>query len=668
MDHQSAAKTNQPDSKKQSASHAKPDVSLPESISPIHQLHQQLGNRVVWRMIQAKSTVSSPDDQLEIEADRTAEQVMSLPDPPADFGENAGVTIVNRAINDNVVYRTPAQARGIISSHTSWGFLDEQAVGRELLQTALRGDLTLVGEVFSELGSTDRDDVAYEFTLAATDPQLVQLSATSEGRRLLDRVFDELTSGSVDATEQQQADRILQVNTRRTVGAGAFDVAATSRRTKIFPFRLPGLTVLNDAPIQARRVQGGIWVHSFVRVLGTEEFRAETSTLPERYFLDGIVLPENEVIGVRLYDQGGIIHYTTPLFLIQLANATNQRTLEKIIEAAGIGLTLGAGALAGLGVEASLAARVLLWADRAAFVLGTVTSVLREHRSWLVEHFGSGFMDAVDIVHSAVAIYGMARVAVEAPRMILALRNSYRAFRQSAQTQAPNFSAAEQTTLWQVTRSTDELIDQVDNIQAARAATADVAGGASRRRPPTGSGEPAQPAIPDRRHVSQIDEYGCGGACGEMAAEHHGVPVTESQLLRQPEFTPRASEESVRALGDAIANRTTGYTGPGLAAALEREATVAGRQWVYQDVLPANAGVSGPLTATEVAQGIVNGLERGNGIFIAKVDGGAHWLVVDGLQGGTVFIRDPAATAPAAIPLATFMRRWLGEAVFALAR
>jgi len=665
MDHQPAAKTNQPESKKQSASHAKPDVSLPESIRPIHQLHQQLGNRAVWRMIQAKTSVSSPDDRLEIEADRMADQVMSMPDPPA---ENGGVTVVNRAINANVVYRTPAQASALISSHTSYANLDEPALGRELLTTSLRGDLTLVTEVFNALGTFDRDDVAYEFTLAATDPQLVQLAATPEGRRLLDRVFDELTSGSVDATEQQQADRILQATTRSTVSAGAFDVAASSRRTKIFPFRLPGLTVLNDAPIQARRVQGGIWVHSFVRVLGTDEFRAETATLPERYFLDGIVLPENEVIGVRLYDQGGIIHYTTPLFLIQLANATNQRTLEKIIEAAGIGLTLGTGALAGLGVEASLAARVLLWADRAAFVLGTVTSVLREHRSWLVQHFGKGFADAVDIVHSAVAIYGMARVAVEAPRIILALRNSYRAFRQSAQTQAPNFSATEQATIQQVTRSTDELIEQVDNIQAARAATADVAGGASRRRPPTGPGEPAQPTIPDRRHVSQIDEYGCGGACGEMAAEHHGVNVTESQLLRQPEFTPRASEESVRALGEAIANRTSGYTGSGLASALEREAAVSGRQWVYQDILPAGAGVRGPLTAAEVGQAVVNGLERGNGVFIARVDGGAHWLVVDGLQGGSVLIRDPAAAAPSTIPLLTFAQRWLGEAVLAIAR
>jgi hypothetical protein len=368
-----------------------------------------------------------------------------------------------------LLQRTLEEAWALKSRYTTWwGNLDETALGRELLRLVLGGQLTLADEVLTALWSTNRDDVAYGFMLAATDAQLVRLAATTTSRRFLDRLFDELTSGSVAPEEQQQADRILQVTARATVSVGAFEAATTSRRTKIFPFRLPGFTVLNDAPIEARRERGGIWVRSFVRVLGTAEFRAETATLPTECFLQGIVLPETEVIGVRLYDQGGIIHYTTPLFLIQLANATDQQVLEKMLEAAGIGLTLGTGALAGLGVEASMAARVLLWADRAAFVLGTVTSILREHRSWLVEQFGPGFMDAVDIVYSAAAIYGIARVALEAPRIILGLRNSYRAFRGAARSRSSGFSSAEQTTIQQVTQSTDELIEQIDRIQGAR--------------------------------------------------------------------------------------------------------------------------------------------------------------------------------------------------------
>ncbi|WP_437937093.1 eCIS core domain-containing protein [Sorangium sp. So ce341] len=391
-----------------------------------------------------------------------------------------------------VVQRTPAEAEATVGRHTSWGDLDEGALGRALLAQALGGDVAGVTEVFDALSSTDRDDVAYELTRAATGPQLERLAASAASRQLLHRVFDELTSGSVSAEEQQEADRIVQVTARQTVDAAAFDAAATSRRTKIFPFRLPGFTVFHDAPIEARRVPGGVWVHSYVRVLGTSEFRAETRTLPTEYFLGGIVLPETEVIGVRLYDQGGIIHYTTPLFLIQLANATDQRVLEKILEAAGIGLTLGTGALAGLGVEASMTARVLLWADRAAFALGTVTSVLREHRSWLVAQFGPEFMDAVDVVHSATAIYGLARVALQAPRIVQGLRDGYRAFRDAARARASGLSSSEQATVAEVTRGTDDLIAQIDNIQGARPA-ARTGGTGPEVAPPAPGARPAEP-------------------------------------------------------------------------------------------------------------------------------------------------------------------------------
>ena len=365
------------------------------------------------------------------------------------------------------VQRTPQEAEALVDRNTSWGNLDEAALGAEMLRLALSGQVALAAEVLDALGSTDRDDVAYEFMLAATETQLTSLGATAARRPLLHRVFDELTSGSVAAEEQEQADRILRVTTQQTVAVSAFDAAATSRETKIFPFRLPGFTVFSDAPIEARRERGGVWAHSFVRVLGTDEFRGETRTLPTEYFLGGIVLPETEVIGVRLYDSGGTIVYTTPLFLIQLANATDFQVLQKVIEAAGIGVTLGAGSLAGLGIEATMTARVLLWADRAAFALGTITSVLREHRAWLVEHFGAGFMDVVDALNSVVAIYGLARVVFQAPRLIQGLREGYRSFVTAARGEA-GLSSAEQGTVSQVTQNTDRLIEQIEQIEATR--------------------------------------------------------------------------------------------------------------------------------------------------------------------------------------------------------
>ncbi len=492
----------------------------------VHVVQQSGGERL------QRLQVGAVGDVYEQEADRVAEGMSSpVGERGVERSETHPALVIGGQGHHGLLRRTPVEAEALRSRYTSWGNLDETALGRELLRLALGGQLTLANEVLNSLDSTDRDDVAYEFMLAATDQQLVRLATAAASRQFLHRLFDELTSGSVSAEEQQQADRILQVTARQTVSVGAFESAATSRRTKIFPFRLPGFTVLKDAPIEARRERGGIWVHSFVRVLGTDKFRAETATLPTEYFLSGIVLPETEVIGVRLYDQGGIIHYTTPLFLIQLANATNQQVLEKILEAAGIGLTLGTGALAGLGVEASMAARVLLWADRAAFALGTVTSVLREHRSWLVAQFGAGFMDAVDTIHSATAIYGLARVVLQAPRLIQGLRNSYRAFRETARSRSSGFSSAQQTTIQQVTQSTDNLIEQIDHIEAARPAAR--SGSAEPTTPPPSAApRPAEaaPVGPGRTRETLPERGSSGPAAPTAAGAGGGYRPTQAEL------------------------------------------------------------------------------------------------------------------------------------------
>ncbi|MFN6570945.1 DUF4157 domain-containing protein [Dendronalium sp. ChiSLP03b] len=55
---------------------------------PLLQLQRQLGNRVVTQMIQAKLTVGKPNDVYEQEADRVANTVMRMPDPPVQNQED----------------------------------------------------------------------------------------------------------------------------------------------------------------------------------------------------------------------------------------------------------------------------------------------------------------------------------------------------------------------------------------------------------------------------------------------------------------------------------------------------------------------------------------------------------------------------------------------------
>lgn len=122
-----------------------------------------------------------------------------------DGGIQAATRLVGRTSQGG---DTPAE---LVDSHTSWGALAEDRLGAELLTWAVRGDHRTVEAALDMLGATDRDDVAVAMARTATDAQLAALSRSSGGQALLSRMFDELTSGSVSADEQEQADRILRL-------------------------------------------------------------------------------------------------------------------------------------------------------------------------------------------------------------------------------------------------------------------------------------------------------------------------------------------------------------------------------------------------------------------------------------------------------------------------
>jgi hypothetical protein len=365
---------------------------------------------------------------------------------------------------------TPAS--DVIAAHTHLLNLDEDALGAELLRRALGGDTSIAMEVLDAVGSTDRDDVAYGFMRVASEAQLAMLVPSEGGRALLDRLYDELTSGYVAAKEQVQADRIIQAKSRR-ISPSAFEQARAGG-AKIFPHRLPGLTVLSDAPISAERRPGGrVWVKLPVRVLGTAAFELETRTLPTSVFTSGIELPADEIVGVRLYDLGGVLVYRPALFLIQVANATDMKILMTLADVAGVGLTLGSGALVAEGATAT--ARVLVAADRVAFAVGTITSVIGEHRGWILQRFGDTgrrFLDYVDIVNSVLLVYGGLRALVGMAQLLHGLRESMLRWRAATQAVEGELTAGERTAVVEISQHTDDLLREVDALRRENAAPA----------------------------------------------------------------------------------------------------------------------------------------------------------------------------------------------------
>jgi hypothetical protein len=426
---------------------------------------------VVQQRSGAASGVSAPGDPAEVQARQVGRAVRArMPEAVVEaLGAQAGNAAVARQVSRLAVQRSPAD--DLIDDKTSWGNLDEEALGFHLLYRALSGQHAFVQEVFDDLGTMNRDDVALELTSAATVQQLATLAGSETGRRLLDRLYDELTGGHLAGDEKEQAERILAVKGQAIDPAQAEKQMLTG---KVFPFRQGGITVWDDAPIMAeRRDKGRIWVKQPTRVLHTDMFKDEIRTLPHDVFIGGFELPENEVIGVKLYDLGGPTVYRPALFLIEIANQNETATLTKIAEIAGIGLTLGTGALAGLGVEAGMMARVLLWADRAAFVLGTVAMVINEHRGEIIERYGDAgleFLHYVDLVQSATAIYGFARLALAMGQILNGFRAKYANWRATVRQVQADLDEQERLLAKQLAAQTDEVLENADNIKKSQTA------------------------------------------------------------------------------------------------------------------------------------------------------------------------------------------------------
>lgn len=451
-----------------------------------------------------------------------AEVASAQPCPPPPVTPQSPPAVKGGTLQ-KMIQRT--EAEDLIDEHTSWGDLDEPALGQALVDNIHLGYYSWVGQVLDELGSTDRDDVAYEISIRLTNEQMDELMIYEAARAMLDRLFDELTAGSIAEEEQREADRIIDAKSR-AIPTEEFPTSLEG--IKIFPFREPGMTVLNDAPMNAERRTGGrIWVNMPVRVLGTDQFRGETSTLPTEVFLGGIELPENEIIGVRLYDLGDVEPVFKPaLFLVQLANQTDTAIASVMAEVVGIGLTMGIGEVVALGVEASMAARVLLWADRAAFVLGTLTTIINEHRGWILSTFGEDgrtFLSYNSLVQRATAIYGVTRAVYSLGSLMNNFRRSYSNWRVAADGME-EITTEQSDIVRAIENETEGFLQNTDDMRAARRGPASAGEEAVPTVDPTDVPEPSRPGrTPGGRPAIELPEE-VGGFCSLGSINCRTVP------------------------------------------------------------------------------------------------------------------------------------------------
>ena len=438
--------------------------------------------------------------------------------------------------------------KDLIDQRTSWwGNLDEDALGADLLKQAMNADPDYAQRVLDEVGSTDRDDVSLAFAQAATDEQLQQLASTEKGRRLLDRLFDELTDGEVFADEQQQADRILRIKTHSLLSEDQFAAGVTkaqSRTGVILPYRKTGLTVMTPSPIYAHRMPDGkISVHVRFDIYGTDYARDPDLRLPPSIW-DQVILNESDVVGVKLYDEGGTIEFMPALKLLQYSNEADRIAYEKAGEAFGIGLTFGLGGEAAAGGEAlegttlSTGARILAGAqrglaiaDRVATAIDIGNSILQEHRGWIIESSpqdGRSFVTAMDQLTSYVRIYGVVRGGIGIVQLANNLRKSYRNWRAFAGA-LKDLSESQKSDLEKIGSDTEHLLQEIDSATNVQ----DISSAQQRRYPPDvarkleATPEGQGDVLPLRKNVAANEDVE-----SEIPQQHVQQQPDQQQMLR----------------------------------------------------------------------------------------------------------------------------------------
>ena len=311
----------------------------------------------------------------------------------------------------------------IIDEYTSWyGNLEEDNLGYYLFQLAITSNnfFPTILEVIEKLDSGDRDEVSYYFIKKANkkiDPgkpvtytYIDQILDQSGGKEVIDRMYGAMSTDWLSSEDEEGSLMILNARMRRIPPD---ELMEQIKEPLIFPLRQGGITVIDDAPMDAEWSDGKVRVDYPMRVCGTSKFKKDLATL-EPYgnpCLAQIKLDPQKIVGVRLYDEGEIVKYIPAEGLILYSNIGDTNTLVKIGEVA----SLAAGGFGGAMVKgAGWFARALIWTDRVAAAIGIISTIINEHRGWIIKTFGEdgrAFLNALNTVNTVASIYGIGRLA-----------------------------------------------------------------------------------------------------------------------------------------------------------------------------------------------------------------------------------------------------------------
>jgi uncharacterized protein DUF4157 len=374
----------------------------------------------------------------------------------------------------------------------------EQAIDLKASKIAedLNADVAknLYGDVikkFNKLDSYIEDNVASHFIVLQSPDKLEKFAANNEGRAMLDVLYEALITGDVTDFERLQAERILDAKAKRIPPIPPKEYLAQLEQEKqyILPLRMQKTFrsdyAIFDATLQPNgkvKVRYDDEIHFWNSDMFKEDFK---NLPPYRVASTGFELNPDELVWLKLYDQGEKLVPVPALALIDYANQAKRQSVSVGVTAFQVGLFLGFGGLGAFSgarvsalaaeVEAGQAsvtalrvAKGLLWADRVAMALPVVSMVVNENRKWILDklpHAGPVLLGVLDQANRITEYYGWAQMGIGGARYLKSkLGSALTEWRAEAATRK-GLSSSEQKIVKGVDNEIETILDDLSKAE-----------------------------------------------------------------------------------------------------------------------------------------------------------------------------------------------------------
>ena len=430
----------------------------------------------------------------------------------------------------------------------------------------------LYGEIIAkiqDLSHEIEDNVASHFIELQSPARLEMIAADKVGRAMLRVCYEAIITGAVTDFEKLQAERILEVQARRTHEKSPEEYVQQLKEERqwVLPLRMQSFFRSSYAIFKATLEPSGkvkVLYDDEIHFWDADMFKEDRKPLDYRKWSTGVLLEPDELVWLKLYDQNKSLVPVPAIALIDYANQAMRHSVSVGVTAFQTGFFLGLGGLGAFSgarvssvaaeVEAGEATvtalnmeRAVLWADRVAMGLPAVSIVVNENRDWILEKFpnaGRVLLGVLDQANRIAEYYGWARMGIDGARYLKSQLDPAVAQWRAERGAADNLTSSQQKAVEGIERELDIIQKDLSKteIEAANEAVKIVEANPSAIEPGKPPGE--RTAKVGQHEVVEVKDP----ATGVIHCEFHsnGGPTIDCPVqwrTTQPQVEPSTPAE-----------------------------------------------------------------------------------------------------------------------------